>query len=204
MTPVTEHLSIHGCRSLVRLLVFGLSLLWAGCLFFSLVVLLLWELLWYFIYARKRVERYGAIYHIFERLGRRRFAALDTELREIIKEKGLRAHDPFDEIVAKARVVDAAHGSTFEDITHIAAEELSAILPVTAESLSEGFLQGTKIGATPVTGGVALPHLRLPNIEKSIMLIARSKDGLVIDVGDVFGGTHEEQSIHAIFFLDQP
>ena len=159
---------------------------------------------WYFMYAIHRVDRYGAIYHVFERLGRRRFAALDTELREILKEKGLRAHDPFDEIVAKARVVDAAHGSTFEEITRIAAEELAAILPVTAQSLSEGFLHGTKVGATPVTSGVALPHLRLPNIEQPIMVIARSKDGLVIDVGDVFGGSHEEQSVHAIFFLISP
>ncbi len=159
---------------------------------------------WYFFYARSRVDRYGAIYHVFERLGRKRFAALDTELREILKEKGLRAHDPFDEIVAKARVIDAAHGSTFEDITTIAAEELAALLPVTAENLSEGFLHGTKVGATPVTGGVALPHLRLPCIEQSIMVVARSKDGLVIDVGDVFGGHHEEQSIHAIFFLISP
>jgi mannitol/fructose-specific phosphotransferase system IIA component (Ntr-type) len=159
---------------------------------------------WYFFYARSRVDRYGAIYHVFERLGRKRFAALDTELREILKEKGLRAHDPFDEIVAKARVIDAAHGSTFEDITTLAAEELAALLPVTAENLSEGFLHGTKVGATPVTGGVALPHLRLPCIEQSIMVVARSKDGLVIDVGDVFGGHHEEQSIHAIFFLISP
>ncbi|MBC8202853.1 MAG: amino acid permease [Planctomycetes bacterium] len=159
---------------------------------------------WYFFYARKRVDRYGAVYHVFERLGRKRFAALDTELREILKEKGLRSHDPFDEIVAKARVVDAAHGSTFEDITTIAAEELAALLPVTAENLSKGFLHGTKVGATPVTGGVALPHLRLPGIEQPIMVIARSKDGLVIDVGDVFGGSHEEQSIHAIFFLISP
>ena len=159
---------------------------------------------WYFFYARSRVDRYGAIYHVFERLGRKRFAALDTELREILKEKGLRAHDPFDEIVAKARVIDAAHGSTFEDITTLAAEELAALLLVTAENLSEGFLHGTKVGATPVTGGVALPHLRLPCIEQSIMVVARSKDGLVIDVGDVFGGHHEEQSIHAIFFLISP
>ena len=54
--------------------------------------------IWYFAYARKRVDRYGAIYHIFERLGRKRFAALDIELREILKEKGLRAHDPFDAV----------------------------------------------------------------------------------------------------------
>jgi len=55
-----------------------------------------------------------------------------------------------------------------------------------------------------VTGGVALPHLRLPNLEQSMMVIVRSKDGVTIDVGDAFGGHHEEQSIHAIFFLVSP
>lgn len=175
---------------------------WIPVLFSAGIIVV--GILWYFMYAIHRVERYGAIYHIFERLGRKRFAALDTELREILKEKGLRAHDPFDEIVAKARVVDAPYGSTFEDITRTAAEELSALLPATAESLSVGFLHGTQVGATPVTCGVALPHLRLAGIEQPIMVIARSKDGLVIDVGDAFGVHHEEKSIHAIFFLISP
>lgn len=161
-------------------------------------------IVWYYAYARKRVDRYGAIYHIFERLGRKRFAGLDPELREMLKEKGLRNHDPFDETVAKAKVIDARHGATFEDIVHRASEELSALLPATASSLAEGFLHGTQVGATPVTSGVALPHLRLPNIELSTMVIARSKDGIGIDVGDAFGGHHEEQSIHAIFFLVSP
>jgi len=160
--------------------------------------------IWYFAYARKRVDRYGAIYHIFERLGRKRFAALDIELREILKEKGLRAHDPFDEIVAMARVIDAPQGATFEDIVTTAAEELSALLPTTASSLAEGFLEGTRVGATPVTGGVALPHLRLPELTKPFMVIARSRSGVTIDVGDVFGAVHEEESIHAIFFLVSP
>ena len=146
---------------------------------------------WYFYYARQRVERYGAIFHVFERLGRKRFAALDTELREILKEKGLRSHD-------------APHGATFEDIVSTAAEELSAILPTTAAFLAHGFLEGTRVGATPVTGGVALPHLRIPNIEQPTMVIARSREGLTIDVGDVFGEQHKEQSIHAIFFLVSP
>jgi amino acid transporter len=54
---------------------------------------------WYFAYARGRVIRSGAIYHVFERLGRQRFADLEIELRGILKEKGLRDEDPFDEIV---------------------------------------------------------------------------------------------------------
>ena len=62
----------------------------------------------------------------------------------------------------------------------------------------------TQVGATPVTGSVALPHLRLQGISEPMMLLARSKDGVNIDVGDVFGAHHEEQSIHAIFFLVSP
>jgi len=160
--------------------------------------------IWYFVYAVHRVDRYGAIYHIFERLGRRRFAALDIELREILKEKGLRSHDPFDEIVATARVIDAPHASTFEDIVLSASEELASLLPATASSLAEGFLHGTRVGVTPVTSGVALPHLRLPDITQSTMVIVRSRDGITVDVGDAFGGHHEEDSVHAIFFLVSP
>ena len=161
-------------------------------------------IIWYFVYARKRVDRYGAIYHIFERLGRKRFVALDAELRGILKEKGLRAHDPFDEIVAKSRVIDAPTGASFEDIVTVASEELASLLPTTATALADGFLEGTRVGATPVTGGVALPHLRVPDIEQPIMIIARSRDGITINVGDVFGGNHAEQAIHAIFFLVSP
>ena len=52
---------------------------------------------WYQYYARARIEREGAIFHVFARLGRRRFAGLDRELRDLMKEKGLRAEDPFDD-----------------------------------------------------------------------------------------------------------
>jgi amino acid transporter/mannitol/fructose-specific phosphotransferase system IIA component (Ntr-type) len=197
--PLYPWLQIIGASACVTIIIL---MGWVPIVFSSGIIVI--GVIWYFSYARKRVERYGAIYHIFERLGRKRFGALDTELREILKEKGLRAHDPFDEIVAKARVVDSPQNTTFEDIVARASDELSALLPTTATALSEGFLHGTRVGATPVTGGVALPHLRLPGITQSIMVIARSNDGITIDIGDAFGGHHEEGSIHAIFFLVSP
>jgi amino acid transporter/mannitol/fructose-specific phosphotransferase system IIA component (Ntr-type) len=197
--PLYPWLQIFGAISCISIIfVMG----WMPVLFSTGIVIV--GIAWYFLYARKRVERYGAIYHIFERLGRKRFAALDSELREILKEKGLRAHDPFDEIVAKARVIDAPAGTSFEDIVSSAAEELSALLSTTATALSDGFLEGTRVGATPVTGGVALPHLRVPDIEQPLMVIARSRAGISINIGDVFGEQHEEQAIHAIFFLVSP
>jgi len=197
--PFYPWLQIFGATSCIGMIfIMG----WLPVLFSIGIIVV--SVVWYYAYAIKRVDRYGAIYHIFERLGRRRFAALDTELRQILKEKGLRAHDPFDEIVAKARVVDAQHGATFEDIVASASEELAALLPTTAASLAEGFLHGTRVGVTPVTSGVALPHLRLPNLTSPMMVIARCKDGITIDVGDSFGAHHAEKSIHAIFFLVSP
>ena len=197
--PFYPWLQIVGTLSCISIIgVMG----WLPIIFSSGIVVA--GIMWYFIYARKRVDRYGAIYHIFERLGRKRFVALDAELRGILKEKGLRAHDPFDEIVAKSRVIDAPKGASFEDIVASASQELASLLPATATALSDGFLEGTRVGATPVTGGVALPHLRVPDIEQPIMIIVRSLDGITITIGDAFGGNHAEQAIHALFFLVSP
>ena len=159
---------------------------------------------WYVTYARNRVERHGAIYHVFERLGKRRFYDLDRELRGIMQEKGLREEDPFDEVVVRGIALDAEANETFEDIARRASILLAERLPLSAETLCEGFLQGTRTGATPVTGGVALPHLRLPGIAVPHLVVVRSRDGIQISTGDVFGGTHESSNTHAIFFLVSP
>ena len=159
---------------------------------------------WYYAYARRRVDRHGAIYHVFERLGRRRFAGLDRELRSILKEKGLREEDPFEEVVARARVIDAKRKETFERVVRRASVLLAERLPCEAETLIEGFLQGTRTGATPVTSGVALPHLRLPEIDTPQMVVVRSTAGIQIDTADVYGKTHTTAPTHAIFFLISP
>ncbi len=198
-SPFYPWLQIIGATACIAIIIL---MGWLPVVFSSGIIVV--GITWYFAYARKRVERRGAIYHIFKQLGKNRFGELDTELREILKEKGLRAHDPFDEIVTEAKVVDPAADTTFEEIVSAASEELSTLVPTTSSSLAKGFLHGTRVGATPVTGGVALPHLHLKNIDSSVMVIARSKKGVTIDVGDVFGGHHEEQSIHAIFFLVSP
>jgi mannitol/fructose-specific phosphotransferase system IIA component (Ntr-type) len=159
---------------------------------------------WYFAYAGRRVRRHGAIYHVFERLGQRRFSPLDTELRGILKEKGLREHDPFDEIVAGAKVIDAADDDTFDTIAERASELLAQDLACSAESLKDGFLQGTKVGATPVSAGIALPHLRLSEITTPRTILARAFHGVTIDVGDAIGETHTEGRVQAIFFVVSP
>ena len=80
---------------------------------------------WYNYYARDHIKRDGAIFHVFERLGRRRFAGLDRELRDIMKEKGARAEDPFDEVVARAHVLDLAGSVDIDLVVRRGTEKLA-------------------------------------------------------------------------------
>jgi len=167
--------------------------------------LLILGALWYFYYAREKVIRHGAIFHIFERLGRRRFEGLDRELRGILKEKGLREADPYDELVIRAQIVDIGDAMTFEDITREASVLLAERLPADADKIAEGFFEGTGIGATPVEAGAALPHLRLHGIEKAEMVVVRSLPGTEIEVQDSLHEEHSpEDPVHALFFLVSP
>ncbi len=159
---------------------------------------------WYRGYALPRVDRHGAIYHVFERLGRRRFEGLDRELRAILKEKGPRAQDPFEEVIAHADVLQLEDAVSFEDVVHEASVRLASRLHAQADGLERGFLEGTRIGATPVAGGVALPHVRLPGIHEPALALARSARGLRIETGDALGELHASAPTHAVFFLISP
>jgi amino acid transporter/Trk K+ transport system NAD-binding subunit len=170
---------------------------------FTLALIVL-GLVWYRKYAAKRVDRKGAIYHVFERLGRMRFEGLDTELRGILKEKGLRKDDPFDQVVAVSSVIDSPQGESFESIVDRASAHLSESTPMTAAELCTGFLDGTRVGATPVTSGVALPHLHVAEIDEPSLVIVRARDGVGVDVADALGEEQTTQRVAAIFFLVSP
>jgi amino acid transporter/mannitol/fructose-specific phosphotransferase system IIA component (Ntr-type) len=157
---------------------------------------------WYTYYAQHRIERDGAIYHVFERLGRRRFAGLDRELRDIMKEKGARAEDPFDQVVARAIVIDLPQRSELSTIIVDASRRLSGRLPAAAGQLGEAFNRGVRMGGTPVAHGAALLHTRLPGLDGSELALVRSPFGVELDIGeeDIRREAAGEE-IHALFFL---
>ena len=174
---------------------------WVAILFTAGMLLLC--LAWYFKYAKKRVNRKGAICHWFQRLGQHQYDELDQEFRGILKEKGLRQDDPFNEVVAKAHFLEIDEHETFEDAVREASKVLADRLNVDAKKLEESFLDGTRTGRTPVTGGVALPHMHLLGIDHPEMVIARAKAGLKINAMDVMGDELDEET-YAIFLLVSP
>lgn len=162
--------------------------------------------LWFFYYAYPNVDRGGAIFHVFERLGKRRHEGLETELRGILKEKGLREKDPFEQIIASAQTIDLDSKARFDDIIREASFMLAETLSYPEDKIEQEFLDGTKVGGTPVSHGVALPHMRLHHLIEPVVLIVRAREGINTDLGEQFWGQHlpNEMEINAIFFLVSP
>jgi mannitol/fructose-specific phosphotransferase system IIA component (Ntr-type) len=197
-TPLYPWLQIFGLVAPIWLIA---QMGWFPVLFSLALVVL--GALWYFYYARKRVNRGGAIYHLFERLGRRRSTGLDRELRNILKEKGLRSEDPFEETVARSIVIDLDHARSFDEVVAMVAENIEHRVPGSAREIFDEFQQGTRVGATPVTHGVALPHIRKIGLMQAEIVFVRAKSGVVVPP-DEFHDADDEQVVHALFFLISP
>ncbi|WP_420456698.1 amino acid permease [Rubrivirga sp.] len=162
---------------------------------------------WYVWYVKDspRVQRAGAVYHLFERLGRSRYEGLDSELRTILKEKGLRDETPFEHLVTRAAVLDVGGGTDFETVARDAARRLAQRAGLPQARIERAFLDGSRTGATPVSHGVALPHLRLPEVDRPELVIVRSQAGLAVRV-DTTGDAQADadRTVHAVFFLLSP
>jgi len=150
---------------------------------------------WYRYYSRGEVAREGAIYHVFERLGRRRYEGLEPELRQIIKEKALGGSAPFEEAVAGGLVVDLEDDvQTFEEVTRRASDRLAELVEAPPDELFEAFVEETRLDLIPISGGCALPHLRRDDISEPHLLMLRSRAGI----------PGADGPIHAFFFLVSP
>ena len=200
-SPLYPWMQIFGIISSIWL-IFQIGWLSIG---FSVILIIL-SSFWYYYYVREKVTRTGAINHIFERLGRQRHPGLDSELRGILKDKGLRASDPFEEIVARSLVIDLKKISEFEDVVGTVSDWLSNKVAYSSEEIREQFLEGTKIGATPVTHGIALPHLRIEGLTRAEMVIVRCNEGVNITFNNPLSHHDEEEHavVKAIFFLISP
>ncbi|MFK7847884.1 MAG: amino acid permease [Rhodothermales bacterium] len=173
---------------------------WIASLFTLGVILFC--LAWFHYYARNHVVRDGAIYHWFARLGGRIYTDLDIELRAILKEKGLRKGDHFEEIVANATVIDLDDEEeyTFPELIDLLSEKMVEQFPNKVDELAVRLAEVKKIGPMAISKGVALPHIHLPGIEHPFLIITRSQIGIHAD--EEFG-EHEfsDTPIHALFML---
>ena len=165
---------------------------------FSLVLVGL-GVVWYNLYVRHRVGGVPAFAKMAERVAERLLSqdahalGLDKELRQILKEKGLRRDDPFAKMIEEAEFLEVRADQNIEDILRHASQILGKKSGVSADLILGAVLERSRLGETPAEAGVALPHLLLDEVDDFYLVFARSIKGIDFPMSD--------QSIHAIFVL---
>jgi mannitol/fructose-specific phosphotransferase system IIA component (Ntr-type) len=156
--------------------------------------------IWHNLYVSPRVEpRVGAVAKMAERLGERLLErdadamGLRTELREIMKERGLREGDPFIELVRNAEFIEVGPEVDSEEVIRRGADLLTKQSGISRDLILGALLERTRLGETPAEAGVALPHLLLNDVEGFHMVAVRSIQGLDFPMA--------KQTIHAVFLL---
>jgi hypothetical protein len=134
---------------------------------------------WYFHYARQRVRRSGAIFHTFARLGRLRHQGLDLELRNIAKGKGLRAEDPYDQVVLRAGVLDFPEAVAVEVLAARVVGALASRSTLAERDLALSVAAALETSLVPMDHGIGLLHWRVAGLEHPTMLLVRCPAGLV-------------------------
>ncbi len=111
----------------------------------------------------------------------------------------------FDSLLTRAHVLDLDREAEFEKIAMQAAALLATRLPISADKLATGFLEGARFGAAPISHGIAIPHFRLPSIEEPELVLVRDKAGCAINLEEGFAdAASDDAKVYGLFFLVSP
>ena len=171
-----------------------------GPLAFTLGTIVL-AYLWYAFFVRSKVKREGAIFHWFALLGKYQHNELENEFMTILREKGLRQDDPFNQTIVRAKI-SYIDDLDFETLVQQLASSLSSELKVDENTLKSEFLKPTPMASSLLIPEVSILYAMLPNIPHPVLHIVLSKKGINKPVEK--NGISSEDSIKVFFFLVSP
>jgi mannitol/fructose-specific phosphotransferase system IIA component (Ntr-type) len=154
---------------------------------------------WYYYYAYGKIDRQGAIYHVHARLGEFKDRGLESEMRTILQEKGLREEDPYEVVVSRAAVLDCDDDYQYDDIIRNVCSLLASKMPIEEDQLYEDFSHISDFGAIPIGRGTALYHTRTKEDVQPEMVLVRAPNGIKADIAA--DDSSDESDLHALIFL---
>lgn len=156
---------------------------------------------WYYYYAHEKVEREGAVYHIHERLGRRKYEDLEYELLTILHEKEDTDTLAYDEVIAKSVVIDISgkHQTSTENIIDQASDILAGRLNLHKKLIYQDFSESFKNNLTILNKGVLLCYRQYTGVNSSEIVAFRIKGGINVVTSNL-----DSTTAFAILFLVTP
>ncbi|MCD6379003.1 amino acid permease [bacterium] len=177
-------------------------------------------LLWYFLYARRRVKRKSAFITMVENLTAPELKdddkELEAELLDILIERNEIVLDRFDRIIQQAEVLDLNEPMTREEIFREISEVIAGRWGINREEVEKKFKIREEEASTLVYPGVAIPHA-IPHVivegkNRFDIVLVRNRAGIIWNkegeiVKTVFAllGSKDERNFHlrALMFIAQ-
>ncbi len=176
----------------------GLSILFT-------IIVCVFGVLWYKYYAAEKVDRQGAIFHVHARLGENKDSGLEREMRGILKEKGLRQEDQYEEMISRSEVLDITNSAKYSTIVDKVSERFAQKLSTPLEELETLFKDFDQEHIIPIAEGVALNHAKMEGDIQPEMVLVRIKKGLKTeDMKHLASDQSGSETLHAILFLISP
>jgi len=161
----------------------------------------------YCFYGRLKGYREYALLHLIESITARELTThmLETELKEIIRERDTLGKDRFDEIVEGCPVLDLEGRLDSNELFRQAGEALAHDLKLPGKKLFELLKKREKESSTVISPSIAIPHMVVPGTHTFSVLLARCREGCHFsdstpDVKAVFvlAGSKDERNFHLV------
>ena len=149
----------------------------------------------YWFYGRIKAGREYAMLHLIGRITARELTTrlLETELKEIIRERDDITEDRFDQVVENAVVIDIDRVISAEDFFKLAADAMAGRLKVEPDVLLKLLSDREKESSTVLNSYLAIPHIVIDGEHTFDILLARGREGIAF--------SETAPKVHAVFVL---
>lgn len=159
----------------------------------------------YWFYGRIRTTREFALLHLIERITAKELTSytLETELKEIIRERDDITKDRFDNIIEKCVVLDIDKKIKLDEFFKLVSDALSKSVKVKSSDLFKLISERERETSTVIAPGIAIPHIIVDGEKLFDMLLVRCKEGIQfsesaskVHVVFVLIGSRDERNFH--------
>ena len=168
-------------------------------------VFMIFGLIWYWFYGRIRANKESALLSIIlsAKDSKLRAPTLETELKEIIRQRDDIQKDRFDHAVENCTVLDIEEAMDKIDFFKIVSENMCKSVNHNCDDFLSKMREREEESSTALTENLAIPHIIIDGEKQFEILLARCRKGIYfseeakkVKMVFVITGTRDERTFH--------
>ena len=140
----------------------------------------------YWLYGRKRITQEYALMHLIEKITSKKIVSghLESELRQVIRERDSIVMDNFDRMVSGCPVIDLDKNMEADELFAVISDALAERLDTDKDKLLKLFTDRERQCSTAIIPGIAIPHIVLEESNAFDMAVVRARQGVTFPCSD--------------------